>query len=252
MRVLLLSDIQGNLPAFETILQNTSGEYNEIWYLGDIVGSGPYPNECVELLESLNPISVVGNEDWLAIDKYDLDDFTEEARRLRLWVREQLSDKSRSYLNSLPEKLVRKNDFTLVHGSARHPVWEYVLYPKTAQASFECLETAYCFMGHSLATIIFEEGSNQDEMCQCLVLGTENSSVQFGEPIKLGERRLMINPGGGGREKWGYTGISHYGILDTEAKTFEFRIAHASPKAYDEYQSAFRQLKHKLNISSRI
>jgi predicted phosphodiesterase len=145
MRVLLLSDIQGNLPAFETVLQDAAGKYDKIWYLGDIVGNGPYPNECVELLESLNPISVVGNEDWLAIDRFDLDDFTEEARSLRLWVREQLSDKSRDYLNSLPEKLVQEDDFTLVHGSPRHPVWEYVLYPNIAQASFECLDTTYCF-----------------------------------------------------------------------------------------------------------
>ncbi len=252
MRALLLSDIQGNLPAFETVLQNMIGEYDEVWYLGDIVGSGPYPNECVELLESLNPVSVVGNEDWLAIEKYDLDDFTEEARRLRVWVREQLSDKSCNYLSNLPEKLVQENDFTLVHGSVRHPVWEYVLYPKIAQASFESLETTCCFMGHSLATVVFEEESNQDKMCRAFAPGVEGSPIEFGKPIKLGKRRLMINPGGGGREKWGYTGISHYGILDTEAKTFEFKITRANQKAYDEYKSAFRQLKQALNISSRI
>jgi hypothetical protein len=107
-------------------------------------------------------------------------------------------------------------------------------------------------MGHSLATCIFQEGSNPKEMCQCFVLGAENSPIEFGEPIKLGEQRLMINPGGGGREKWGYRGISCYGILDTEVKIFEFRIARASPKIYDEYQSAFHQLKQILNISSRI
>ena len=77
MRYAIISDIHGNLAAFQAVLQDVGerGEVERIWCLGDIVGYGPDPGECIELLRSYDHICVAGNHDWGAIGKIDIDDF---------------------------------------------------------------------------------------------------------------------------------------------------------------------------------
>ena len=64
MRILVLSDIHANLAALEAVLQDAEGKWDEMWFLGDLIGYGPDPNECTELLRSYNPIALSGNHDW--------------------------------------------------------------------------------------------------------------------------------------------------------------------------------------------
>ena len=86
MPTLLLSDIHANLVAFEAVLADADGQYDQVWFLGDLVGYGPQPNECVERLRALSPLALSGNHDWAVLGKLDADDFNTEARMLVRWT----------------------------------------------------------------------------------------------------------------------------------------------------------------------
>ena len=216
MRYLLISDIHANLVAFETVLADAKGSYDKVWCLGDMVGYGPDPNECVELLLTLDHLCIAGNHDWAVLGKLDVEDFNPDARFASLWTREQLNDDVRDYLDNLPVSLVEEEIYTLVHGSPRHPIWEYILYASVAQPNFKHFNTPYCFVGHTHNPIIFQESEEKGQMCEPL-------EPAFNEgPIELGERRLIVNPGSVGQPRDGDARAA-YGILDVEAKTFEYR-----------------------------
>ncbi|MBC7235853.1 MAG: metallophosphoesterase family protein, partial [Chloroflexi bacterium] len=131
MRILVLSDIHSNLVALEAVLAEVSA-FDMIWSLGDVVGYGPRPNECIARLREFEHIAIAGNHDWGVLGKADLGMFNPDARQANLWNRAQLSESSRAYLEALPETRV-EGDFTLAHGSPRKPIWEYLLYPDVAK-----------------------------------------------------------------------------------------------------------------------
>ena len=216
MRYLLISDIHANLAAFETVLKDAEGRYDKVWCLGDMVGYGPDPNECVELLLTLDHICLAGNHDWAVLGKLDVDDFNPDARFATLWTREQLTNKVQDFLDNLPIALIEEEIFTLVHGSPRHPIWEYILYPAVAQPNFKQFNTSFCFVGHTHSPVIFQEAAEAGEMCEAFIPEFNNG------PIKLGERRLIINPGSVGQPRDGDARAA-YGILDIDMQTFEHR-----------------------------
>ena len=233
MRYLLISDIHANLAAFESVLEDAAGLYDKVWCLGDMVGYGPDPNECVELLLTLDHECIAGNHDWAVLGKLDIDDFNPDARFASLWTREQLTDKVRDYLNNLDTGLIREELYTLVHGSPRHPIWEYILSPTIAQPNFKQFNTPYCFVGHTHSPIIFQEALKPETLCEPLMAEFNNG------PMLLGERRLIINPGSVGQPRDGDARAA-YGILDVEAKSFEYRrtsypvsVTQEKMKAYD-------------------
>jgi predicted phosphodiesterase len=87
MRVLVLSDIHANLTALEAVLDDAHGAYDAVWCLGDTVGYGPEPDECVKRVRSLGAITVIGNHDWAALGRMDVEEFNPEARRAVVWTR---------------------------------------------------------------------------------------------------------------------------------------------------------------------
>ncbi len=214
MRCLVISDIHANLTAFEAVLEDAKGLFDKIWCLGDMVGYGPNPNECVTLLRSFDHLCIAGNHDWAVLDKLDIDEFNPDARLATLWTREQLNNEVKSYLDELPTMLVEDNSYTLVHGSPRHHVWEYILYPAIAQPNFKYFDTPYCFVGHTHSPVVFQEAPLSDELCDAF--------IPDAEPIHLGQARLIINPGSVGQPRDGDARAA-YGILDTEAKTFSYK-----------------------------
>ncbi|MFC2038009.1 metallophosphoesterase family protein [Chloroflexota bacterium] len=226
MRYLILSDIHSNRDAFETVLRD-AGPMDEVWCLGDVVGYGPEPNACIELLRSLPHQCIAGNHDWATLGKLDLRDFNSDARRANLWNRKQLTPQNLAYLDGLPEALVM-GQFTLVHGSPRRPIWEYIIYASTAATNFEHYDTPYCFVGHTHAPAIFrlndEDGEN---LCETVL-------PSLNEPLKLGSHRLIINPGSVGQPRDGNP-LASYAILDTKAHTVEHRrVAYPFEKTQDK------------------
>lgn len=105
MRILILSDIHANLVALETVMASAEGKYDAIWCLGDIVGYGPRPNECVELLRDEVSICVIGNHLFQALNRsgVDVDDFNPAAKHAILWTQDQLNSRTCSYLDSLTD-----------------------------------------------------------------------------------------------------------------------------------------------------
>jgi len=212
MRVLVMSDVHANLVALEAVLDD-AGDLDIIWSLGDIVGYGPQPNECIELLLTRDHVAIAGNHDWGALGKIDLSAFNVDARRASLWTREQLNPRSWSYLDTMPTVLV-EDDWTLAHGSPRDPIWEYLIYCSVAAKSFEHFDTDICFVGHTHLPVIFV-GADQDRDCTVV-------QPLVGTPVTLGDRRYIINPGSVGQPRDGDPRAA-YLILDTVARTVEQR-----------------------------
>lgn len=148
MRTLIISDIHANLTALETILAH-AGKIDSVWCLGDLVGYGPDPNECIKKVSELpNLTCVIGNHDAAVIDQIDPISFNYEARTAINWTKNCLSKENRGFLENLPRK-AEIGDVTLVHGSPRQPVWEYLLDITTATRSFNYFTTPFCFIGHT-------------------------------------------------------------------------------------------------------
>ena len=84
MRYLIISDIHANLAAFESVLNDVNGGWDMIWCLGDVIGYGPDPNECVKLLRQHKHLCLSGNHDWAVLGRLDLETFNDDAQnRLR-------------------------------------------------------------------------------------------------------------------------------------------------------------------------
>jgi diadenosine tetraphosphatase ApaH/serine/threonine PP2A family protein phosphatase len=214
MRYLVLSDIHGNLQAFEAVLADAPSGL-PVWCLGDVVGYGPNPDECVALLRRLDHVCVVGNHDWAVINRADAQEFNPDAQRSLYWTEKQLTSASKAYLQSLPVSLV-VGEFTLVHGSPREPIWEYILYPPIARLNFAHFATPYCFVGHTHVPTIFHlYAEDNQHLCEMKQLAEDG-------PRRLGEERLIINPGSVGQPRDGDVRAS-YAILDTDTMTFEYR-----------------------------
>ncbi len=211
MRVLVISDVHANLAALEAVLAD-AGHWDVIWSLGDIVGYGPEPNECIARLSAEKHLAIAGNHDWAVLGKLELEDFNHDARRAILWTREQLNPLSLAYLQALSEVLV-EGDFTLAHGSPRSPIWEYLLSPGAAKANFDYFQTSVCLVGHTHIPVRFRDLPGN--LCQVIL-------PQEGETIPLGQEREIINPGSVGQPRDGDPRAA-YLLLDTEQRTFEHR-----------------------------
>jgi predicted phosphodiesterase len=214
MRCLIVSDIHGNLEAFDAVLQTASG-YDQVWCLGDIVGYGPAPHECIQRLRSLPFVAVAGNHDWAMVNRVDLNDFNADAQEAAHWTHDQLLPDDHEFLAHLPERVVL-DGFTLVHGSPRHPVWEYILQPSIARASFAHFDTPVCLVGHTHVPIIYALTESR-EATRCR---TQTPSQDT--PLSLaGAPRMIINPGSVGQPRDGNP-LAAYAMLDTEAQTLSF------------------------------
>jgi predicted phosphodiesterase len=212
MRYLVISDIHANQAALSAVLAD-AGSFDLVWCLGDLVGYGPDPNECVEKLRELPHVSLAGNHDWAALGKLDITSFNSDARIASIWTQSELTPSSREYLSSLPSRDVL-GQFTLAHGSPRQPVWEYVIDPLIAQRNFAYFETTYCLVGHSHIPVIFCQLDANLGGCRTML-------PPYDGPVSLQvEGRLILNPGSVGQPRDGNPDAS-YAILDTEAMTWE-------------------------------
>lgn len=217
MRYAIISDIHGNLAAFQAVLQDIGerGGVERMWCLGDIVGYGPDPKECIALLREYDHICVAGNHDWGAIAKINTDDFNPEAAAACHWTGQQLSLEDVDYLAKLP-LIVTERDFTLAHGSPREPIWEYLVSTYVAKVSFSYFQTKFCLVGHSHVPAVFEY---RDDRGDCLLY-----ELPVDTPLKLGDSRLIVNPGGVGQPRDGDPRAS-YAIYDTDSNAiWHYRV----------------------------
>ncbi|GAC1656907.1 MAG: hypothetical protein NVS4B7_01470 [Ktedonobacteraceae bacterium] len=161
MRYAVFTDIHANLEALEAVLAKVDElakekPIDQFWFLGDLVGYGPNPNECITALRERTDVIIAGNHDWAAVGKIDLEDFSAAARISAEWTAEQLTEEHRTFLINLPERL-EIGECTLVHGSPYGPLWEYLTSEVLAERSFQYFSTRYCFIGHTHVPVIFQQ-----------------------------------------------------------------------------------------------
>ncbi len=192
MRTLILSDVHANLEALQAALEDGErrGGFQRIWCLGDLVGYGPDPEACVELLRQYPLAAVAGNHDHAAVGLLDPATFNHAAEAAARWTRRQLSAETTRFLSGLP--LVElAGPFTLVHGSLRAPIHEYLLDEGSARATLVLLRSQFCLVGHSHLPFL------------CREIDGAPTFEEFEEDrvFPLDERRWIINPGGLGQPR---------------------------------------------------
>jgi predicted phosphodiesterase len=211
MRVLIISDIHSNYAALEAVL--AAANYDQIWNLGDTIGYGPCPNECVEEMRRAS-VMIAGNHDLACLGTVDLSDFNPEARTANIWNGQQLKQEHYARLAVLPPLHPIDERFLLVHGSPREPIWEYLLTRHQAIDNFARFTQQVCFIGHSHVPLVFR--MRPDGMCD------GPSSPDAGMILQLQpEMRYIVNPGSVGQPR-NQDPRAAYAILNTEAETIRF------------------------------
>jgi diadenosine tetraphosphatase ApaH/serine/threonine PP2A family protein phosphatase len=164
----------------------------QIWCLGDTVGYGPRPNECCAVVQERSDLVLAGNHDLIALGsaEVDVEDFNPEAGAASLWTREQLTDESRAFLESL-NPTAELEGAQLFHGSPRDPIWEYVLDEFTALYSLALTTAPLVLVGHSHITIALQLRRE----------GLDGGHAQDGYEARLDQGRWLINPGSVGQPR---------------------------------------------------
>jgi predicted phosphodiesterase len=212
MKYALLSDIHGNVEAFQAVLGNLEREkVDQVFFLGDIVGYGADPEECIKLLEGLTTWVVAGNHDWASVGLTDYSNFNPVAKTAIEWTKRKLSVPYQHYLTHLPLLLTCHN-VTLVHASPYHPEeWNYVFSLSEASFNFCCYEQQICFIGHSHRPIAFE----QDKEGRIALLSYTSFTLKD-------SHRYIINVGSVGQPRDGDTRAA-YGIYDLDQSRFTLK-----------------------------
>jgi predicted phosphodiesterase len=214
MRVLLISDIHANLTALDAVIKD-AGDFERIWCLGDVVGYGPEPNECIERLLEFDLICLAGNHDLGVVGKVGLWDFTRDAQEMIFWTRHRLTDSNRDWLESLPKtSLVVDKDITLVHGSPRNPLWEYIAVREVARDNLELVTTPICLYGHTHIPVIFRKPWDGLKILE--------EPLRVDSPVRLTLDRMFINPGSVGQPR-DEDPRAAYAIVDLDAMTLTHR-----------------------------
>lgn len=215
MRYGIFSDVHANLEALEAVAKSLKAEQIDRYFcIGDLVGYGANPNECVDKVRSLAALSVAGNHDWASVNLFSMKYFNPEAADAILWTRQRLNPESTNFLEAL--KLIFLNeDFTLAHGTLDNPQeFNYLLDGFSAWETFQLLKTKVCFIGHTHIPLVFIKDKS-DEVY-----------IEKDDIINLAEdKTYIINAGSVGQPRDGNPQAS-YCIFDTQDK--EVRIKRVS------------------------
>lgn len=201
MRIAVISDIHSNIQALTKALSIIDERaVDAIYCLGDIVGYGGNPNECVDLIRERTSLCVLGNHDLAAIDPAHAEYFSKPGRIAIEWTHNALSPGSLQFLSSLPYTALA-NPCTLVHAGPLDPEqWQYVLSLQVAKLQFPAFKTQLCFIGHTHVPAV------------------------CGEDLKTfvlkADKRFLINVGSTGQPRDGNPQLS-FGLLDTDAWKYE-------------------------------
>jgi diadenosine tetraphosphatase ApaH/serine/threonine PP2A family protein phosphatase len=234
----LISDIHGNLEALQAVLTDIEKQdVQAIYCLGDVVGYGPNPRECIDLVMACKVV-LLGNHDQGAM--FDPDGFNPPAERAIFWTRSQLEapgenrqtkEKRWEFLADRP-RTHREDGLLFVHGSARNPLNEYVfpedIYNQRKMDRIFALVERYCFQGHTHVPGIFTEALPED-------LYQFHAPEDIDHLYRLDGRKMMCNVGSVGQPRDG-DWRACYVLLDAEAIQFrrvEYDIDTTIKKIYD-------------------
>jgi len=204
VRVAVVSDIHANLVALDAVLA-AIGSVDAIWQLGDVVGYGPDPDGVVERLAAIGAIGVAGNHDLAALGGAEIEWFNPDAKAAMEWTRGRIDDGTKSWLKELPTTRDEAG-MTLVHGSPRDPVWEYITSIPVARANLAVLATTIGLHGHTHLPMAWADRDGRIEAI----------APRPGSSFRLDDRPVLLNPGSVGQPRDGDPTASWLEI-DTDA-----------------------------------
>ncbi|MFH0877147.1 MAG: metallophosphoesterase family protein [Candidatus Omnitrophota bacterium] len=211
MRYVVFSDVHSNLQAFEAALETIQhSEIDRFVFVGDIVGYGANPRECISLLRGLNSLCVAGNHDWVVADRLEIEYFNAAAKEAALWTKEHIAAADRVFLSGMT-LTAEENEFCIVHGTLDCPEeFDYMLDGTRAAKTFALFKKKICFVGHSHWPGVFVE---------------EKDKMSYEEPVKLSleaDWRYIVNVGSIGQPRNGDPRAC-FCIYDDQAGALEFK-----------------------------
>lgn len=231
MRVAVISDIHANLPALEAVLTDVeAADPDEIWCLGDLVGYGAHPRECLELVTERCSLSLLGNHDLAALGDINIDTFSPGAATAARWTQKALGDEGRDALRKLGGSSAVKEGIGLYHASPRDPIWEYVIDSELAEDNLSIQSQRIALIGHSHIALYF---TRIDEMSRISsVLAPE------GTRLTLATGKWLVNPGSVGQPRDGDPRAA-WAELDTESLEARFhRVGYPVEDAAEAIRAA--------------
>lgn len=236
MRLAILSDIHSNLEALEKSLSILSTiRVNHIICLGDIVGYGSNPKECINLMRENSSYLIKGNHDEVANNLANISDFNRYAAEAILWTHKMLSQHEKDFLGNLQYKIII-DELLFIHSTPYKPEeWFYILTWEEAMYNFRFFENKICFVGHSHIPAVFSLNQSKNIINQSKITNEESfTSYQY---ILSADDRYIINVGSIGQPRdldWRLS----FGILDTQTWIYEniraeYDVHKAIQKIYD-------------------
>lgn len=240
MRYAFISDIHANLEALEAVFDDIDTQkIDEVICLGDIVGYGANPNECVDLVVSRCPIILLGNHDAAAIDQLSTQHFNIHAKLAIEWTAKTLRNDIKDTLSELLLKS-SVDQMTLVHATPYEPnMWYYITSLEEAAFNFQFFDTPLCLVGHTHIPIIIVLDANKELYVH------QDISIHANENEGA---RLLINVGSVGQPR-DRNPKSCYGIYDSVTTEFSYRRV-----AYniDKTQQKMKRIKMPEFLISRL
>lgn len=221
MHIAVISDIHGNLEALEAVLADIDRfKLDGIWCLGDVIGYGPDPLPCLDLVYAQCQICLAGNHDYAAIDKIDTSMFNPYARASAAWTKEQLRPEDLGFLRSMP-LLVVGSEITAVHASLDKPEeFHYVTGMSAAEKCFQQLSNDILVIGHTHLPICF--------------LDTKPMSYTMDDVVFLEKgARALVNVGSVGQSRE-EDKRACYCIVDTERRLIRYRRVEYDKATHDK------------------
>ena len=210
MRYAIISDIHGNLAALDAVLKRIRQENcDKVVCLGDIVGYGPYPNECIEVVRHQCHYTIMGNHDHAAIGHTSTSYFNIYAKMAIEWTSTELLPSSREFLENL-EFQRSENDILFVHATPIDPEeWNYILSIYEANSNFKEFEEKVSFVGHSHVPMVFELNSGNRTKAK------KDTQFKFEDGS-----RYIINVGSVGQPRDGNP-MSSFGIYNSDTNEYQ-------------------------------
>jgi len=188
----VISDIHGNLEALLSVLEyikSCDENIDRIICLGDIVGYGADPGECIKATREVSDIILAGNHDFAVCQLTSMEDFNDYAKEAVLWSRNSLNNDEINFLKGLPLKY-REENIGFVHASLNQPgSWKYILRAIDTYVDFQIMESEVLFIGHTHIPVIFEDAK-------------ETVNILTSPEIHLdSNKKYIINPGSVGQPR---------------------------------------------------
>ena len=194
MPIAVISDIHANRQALEAVLREASAAgASELWCLGDLVGYGADPNDCVNLVRQNASLCLVGNHDLAVTGEIPLDEFSRGAGVAALWTQEVIGEEELAWLGTL-EAAASADGIGCFHASPRDPVWEYVISTLLADLCLDSMDERVGLIGHSHVALAFSRAEGQP---------AAGEPRRDGDEVDISSGAWLLNPGSVGQPRDG-------------------------------------------------